>query len=138
MRASEQHRRHNQETKRLIDIHEQAVKKVEKMASSEGRDVSKSQPWVTSDGALASAAEAVLEARSALDRHLSQSTAFIRNYRILGSEDSSELSRFTVVYEQAPLMAQKQMRERGIVEYRLQEEQPEGGWVSYYPDKHEI
>lgn len=140
MRASEAHRRHNEETDRLIGTLRQKDREFAEIAAAEpgGPAAMKDHAvLVTRSEALLAAGETVSAARRALDEHVQKSTHFVRNYRILDLKDGSEIDHFTIDYELAPWHASKRMGAKQISQYNLQEQLPDGTWVPYYPPRDE-
>lgn len=136
MRASEAHIRHNEETDRLMAGLRQKNRELVELANAEpggAAAIENGTVLVTRNEALLAAGEAVQVARERLDEHVKGPTHFVRKYRILDIEDGSKLDHFTVDYELAPWSASKRMGEKQISRYNLQEQLPDGTWVSYYP-----
>lgn len=140
MRASEEHKRHNEETDRLIGLLKQKERELAALAAAEpvGTAAMKIHiVLVTRNEALLAAGEAVVATRTALAEHVRKSTHLVRNYRILDVEEGSELDHFTEDYELAPWNASKRMGEKQISSYNLEEQLPDESWVSYYPSRGE-
>lgn len=137
MRASEEHRSHDEETRQLISALEQKDRQLaEVMAAEPGGTAAMENRTVlvSHNKDVKSASEAVVEARKALDEHVKKSTHFVRNYRIIDPNSGADLDSFTVDYEVAPWAASKRMAGKQISHYDLQEQQPDGTWLPYYPD----
>jgi hypothetical protein len=140
MRASEAYRRHNDETDRLIGVFQQKERELAEKLNAElggAEAIANHSVLVHSNADIRAAGEAVLAARQSLDEHSRKSINFIRNYKILDLNSGAELDSFTVDHEMAPWHASKRMGEKQISRYDLQEQLPDGTWVSYYPPRGE-
>lgn len=124
MRASEEHDLHNHETRRLLGVLEQKDRQLAGLIAGD--------PGGSAEAVL-SANDDVTAARRALDEHVTRSTHFVRNYRILDLDSGKEMDHFTVDYEVAPWTANRLMAAKHIRRYDLQEQQWDGSWLSYYP-----
>ncbi|MHA7289656.1 hypothetical protein ACX80V_08435 [Arthrobacter sp. MDT3-24] len=138
MRASEEHDRHNEETRRLLGVLEQEDRALADIMAAEA-----GMAAAMNNGGLrathfkdAMAAEAaVIAVRKALTEHIKSTTHLVRNYRILDLHSGAALDEFTVDYEVAPWEASKRMAAKQVHKYDLQEQQPDGSWLSYNPER---
>lgn len=133
MRASQENDLHEQETRRLLGVLEQKNRELsELMAHEPSEDMSiKNLDQVNGSEGVLTARAAVVAAKRQLDAHVTAPKHLVRNYRILESESGEELDHFTDDYEIAPWTAAQRMRMRSINHYVLQEQQPDGTWVTY-------
>jgi hypothetical protein len=137
MRASEEHNRHTNEMRRLLEELKQKNASLVEVTAGEpigAAAIEKHAVLVARNKDVRSAQEAVMGARAALDEHAGSSMHFVRNYRVLELGSKRELHRFTADYELAPWKASKHMADQHVYQFDLQEEQPDGSWLPYYPD----
>ncbi|WP_146072579.1 hypothetical protein [Arthrobacter sp. 4R501] len=137
MRASEEHNKHNDETRRLLGLLEQKNRELaDTIAEESGGTASRANgvASVSSNKDVLAAGVAVGDVRKALDDHVRRSTHFVRNYKIVDLQSGVALEEFTVDYELAPWTASKRMAKKQVYKYDLQEQQPDGSWLSYYPE----
>lgn len=130
MRASQENDLHAEKTRRLILALEQKNQElVEALSQEPSGDPA---PSDYSERVL-SARQAVDAARHALTSHVTAPKQHARNYRIIDPKSGLELDTFASDFEVAPWTANQRMTKRFIGEFALQEQQPDGSWLSYYP-----
>lgn len=134
MRASEQHKQHNKIHGELLGNLELRQQELYTLVPGGEAAFHRGKPVVApAGGEVEKAALAVRAAQATVDAHIRIELTHVRAYRIVDLDGEQEHGRFTDEYFLAPKRAAALMLEKQISQYDLQEQLPDGTWVSYYP-----